>query len=146
MRHFLLLIVFLLSAAIPGSCQSRWEALQELSPGQKIVVVETSMKRLEGKFVSAGGEALTLNVGRQQVSVNRDQVARVSSNGHRVRNVVLLTITGVLVGAAIGHALDTSTFTGDGPGAAVGGAAGAVGGALIPAAKTYYRLEKLRPK
>ena len=146
MQNFLLLNLFLLSAAIPGLCQSRWEALRELRPGQKIVVVETSMRRLEGKFVSASDEALTLDIGRQQVSVNRDKIARVSSNGHRVRNVVLLTIAGVVVGAAIGHSQDTSTYTGDGPGAAVGGVAGAVAGAAIPAAKTYYRLEKPRPK
>jgi hypothetical protein len=146
MRRFLLLIVFLPFAAIPGFCQSRWEALKELRAGNKIVVVETTMQRLEGKFVSASDEALMLDVDGQQVSINRDKVARVSSKGHRVRNTVLLTLAGLVVGAAIGHTQDTPTYTGDGPGALFGGVAGGVGGALIPTGKTYYRLEKPRPQ
>jgi hypothetical protein len=146
MRRFLLLIVLLAFAAIPGFCQSRWEALKELRAGQKIVVVETTMQRREGKFVSASDETLALRVGRQEVSINRDKVAHVSSKGHRVRNAVLLAVVGLCAGAAIGHTRDTSTYTGDGPGAAVGGAVGGVAGALIPAGKTYYRLEKLPPQ
>jgi uncharacterized protein YcfJ len=146
MRRFLLSIVLLAFAAIPALCQSRWEALKELRAGQKIVVVETTMQHRKGKFVSASEEALTLRVGRQQVSINRDKVARVSSQGHRVRNAVLLAVTCAVVGAAIGHTRDTSTYTGDGPGAVVGGIAGGVGGALIPTGKTYYRLEKLPPQ
>ncbi len=146
MRCLFLLIVFPLFCAIPGFCQSRWEALKELHTGQKIVVVETTMRHLEGKFVSASGEALTLDVDGQQVSINRDKVARVSSKGHRVRNTMLLTIVGLLGGAYIGHTRDTPTNTRDGIGAVIGGVAGGVGGALIPTGKTYYRLENPRPQ
>jgi hypothetical protein len=122
-----------------------WGALKELRAGLKIVVVETTRWHLEGKFVSANDEALTLNIDGQQVSISRDKVTRVSSKGHRVRNAILLSILGLGVGAAIGHSQDTPTYTGDGPGAAIGGAIGALGGALIPTGKTYYLLDRPQP-
>lgn len=98
-----------------------WGALKELRIGLKIVVGETTMRHLEGKFVSANDEALTLNIDGQQFSISRNKVTSVSSKGHRVRNTILLSILGLGVGAAIGHSQDTPTYTGDGSGAAIGG-------------------------
>jgi hypothetical protein len=144
-HRFLAFIVFLPLAAGSGFCQSRWEALKELSPGQKIVVEQADTQRLVGKFVRASDEAIMLVAGGRQVSIERDKVTRVRSNGHRVRNAVLLGVAGVFVGAAIGHTRDTSTYTGDGPGALIGGAVAGAAGALIPSGKTYYRVDNPRP-
>jgi hypothetical protein len=142
MRRLVLSIMLLLFTTIPGFCQVQWEALKDLHTGKKIVVLETTMRSLEGKFVSVSDETINLDVAGQQVSIKRQNVARVSSKGHRVRNTVLLTIVGLLGGAYIGHTQDTPTNTRDGIGAVIGGVAGGVGGALIPTGKTYYRLEK----
>jgi hypothetical protein len=60
--RLLLLTMFLLPAVFPLFCQSLWAALRELSPGQKIVVVETNVRRLEGKFIASSDDALILDV------------------------------------------------------------------------------------
>lgn len=140
MRRCLIVSLLLAVLVVPACCQSDWQLLREIHPGQHVVVVERTMQRVDGKFVSFSDEAVVLDVAGKQVTVPRDQVARISGQGaHRVRNTILLAVAGVAAGAAIGHAFDTPQQVGDGIGAIVGGGVGAVAGAYLPAAKTYYR-------
>ena len=131
-----------------------WDNLKQLQPGQKIEVVDASMKSLRGPFVSVSEEAITLQVGKSQESIERAKVMRVSvrDTSHRTRNILL--------GAAIaGGAALTVGLLANGPasnegngcaGCVAGLAAAAAGGGAglgaIPGSRTVYRAEKQRSR
>jgi len=149
---FLLLLVP--GFGLAQSPQHNWDNLKQLQPGQKIEVVDTSMKSLRGPFVSVSEEAITLRVGKSQESIERAKVVRVSvrDTSHRTRNMLL--------GAAIarGAALTVGLLA-NGPasnegngcaGCVAGLAAAAAGGGAglgaIPGSRTVYRAEKQRSR
>ena len=87
------------------SAQDSWDNLKQLRPGQKIEVVETSMKSLHGPFIAVSEDALTLEVGKSQESVERAKVVRVTvrDTSHRTRNMLLGA--GILGGIALAAAI-----------------------------------------
>jgi hypothetical protein len=139
---------------IPGSglaksSQDNWDHLKQLNPGQKIEVVDTSMKSLRGPFVSVSAEAITLEVGKSQESIERTQVVRVSvrDTSHRTRNILLGSgILGGIAVAATAVPLMASGNEGNScPACAAAIAAGFGGGAAlgaIPGSRTVYRIKK----
>jgi hypothetical protein len=148
-------VAVLLLIMVPGfglaeSSQNNWDNLKQLRAGQKIEVVDSSMKTLKGAFVSISDEAISLQVGKSEQSVVRAKVVRVSvrDNSHRARNM--------LIGAAIaGGAALTAGLLANAPasnegtgcaGCVAGFAAGAAGGGAglgaIPGSRTIYRAKK----
>ena len=77
-----LVLVFVLG--LPGTLcaqkqQGSWSDLRGLRVGQGIVVIESSMKRHDGAFISITDDVLTLQEKGSDVSVKREAVVRVST-------------------------------------------------------------------
>jgi len=152
MRKAILVLVFLLlvpAFALAQSAKDSWGNLKQLRAGQKIEVVDTSMKSLRGPLVSVSEEAITLRVGKSQECIERAKVVRVSvrDNSHRARNMLLGS--GILGGidlAATAVPLGISSNEGTSCGACAAAiAAGFGGGAAlgaIPGSRTVYRAKK----
>ena len=152
-KHVLLFLFLIPALVMAQSAKESWDSLKQLRPGEKIEVVDKSMKSFGGHFVAVSEEAITLKVGKKQESVERAKVVRVSvrDTSHRTRNMLIGTAIGAGAGLAIaipvgllcsneGNCRDTG-----GAGAAVVvaglGAAGAGLGA-VPSNRTVYRAEK----
>ena len=152
MRKATLVLVFLLlvpTFALAQSAEDSWGNLKQLRAGQKVEVVDTSMKSLRGPFVSVSEEAITLQVGKSQESIERAKVVRVSvrDNSHRTRNMLLgAGILGGIALAATAVPLGISRNEGTSCGACAAAiAAGFGGGAAlgaIPGSRTVYRVKK----
>src|SRR5580704_11177315 len=143
-----------LPAALGAQTQTgSWSDLNGLKVGQGIDVVEFSMKNHGGEFVTVTDEVLTLKEHGSEVSLKREDVARVStsSGARHGEHAVIGLVVGGLIGAGVGAASGSSTgFLGGssrGIGALVGVAIGApVGaglGAVLPAHTTIYRASRL---
>jgi hypothetical protein len=148
-KPVLLFLVLVLVLGMAQSAQDSWDTLKQLRPGQKIEVVDTSMKSLRGPFVSVSEEAITIEAGKSQESIERAKVVRVSvrDNSHRARNMLLGA--GILGGIALAVAiipLGASSNEGNSCGECVAViAAGFGGGAAIgalPGSRTVYRIKK----
>ena len=148
-KPVLLFLVLVLVLGMAQSAQDSWDTLKQLRPGQKIEVVDTSMKSLRGPFVSVSEEAITIEAGKSQESIERAKVVRVSvrDNSHRARNMLLGA--GILGGIALAVAiipLRASSNEGNSCGECVAViAAGFGGGAAIgalPGSRTVYRIKK----
>jgi len=145
----LLLLLMVPGFGLAQSSQNNWDNLKQLRPGQKTEVVDSSMKSLRGPFVSVSEEAITLQVGKSQESIERAKVVRVSvrDTSHRTRNMLLGS--GILGGIALAAAavpLGASSNEGNSCGVCVVAiAAGFGGGAAfgaIPGSRTVYRAKK----
>jgi len=145
----LLLLLMVPGFGLAQSSQNNWDNLKQLRPGQKIEVVDSSMKSLRGPFVSVSEEAITLQVGKSQESIERAKVVRVSvrDTSHRTRNMLLGS--GILGGIALAAAavpLGASSNEGNScPVCVAVIAAGFGGGAglgAIPGSRRVYRIKK----
>ncbi|MFZ0419816.1 MAG: hypothetical protein WAM04_17085 [Candidatus Sulfotelmatobacter sp.] len=149
--RFCLVLVFLgLPAALSAQKQQgSWSDLRGLKVGQGIEVIESSMKRHGGEFVSVSDEVLTLQEKGSDISVRREDVVRVStaSGARRGEHAVIGLVVGGLAGGGIGAAVGSTSkgwvSLSEGVGALVGVAIGAttgtIVGATIPAHVTIYR-------
>ncbi len=151
MRNAFAIAVLMCLLSWPAFSQQRsWHSLSQLKAGNKIHVVETNLKAVDGKFVRVTETDLTVRVDKQEVVIPRDQVYRVSRRGGRGRNALIgLAIgagAGVIVGVASpelgtgkcaqGSCVDSAVVAGL---AMAGGGLGAGAGALIPRNLTVYR-------
>jgi hypothetical protein len=128
-----------------------WETLVEtLKPGRKVVVVQHSRKQAEGKVLSLTNESITVQVGRQPLTVQRDDVFRVRVANIRRRNTLIGLALGAAVAGGLGYTLEDfyrgfAATVGAGVGAGIGAAAGGV----IPIGKPLYEapggLKRARP-
>jgi hypothetical protein len=144
-------LVFLAPAlARTQSAIGSWDTLKQLQPGQKIEVVDSHLKKVKGEFVSLTDEAISLRDGKQQQSVTRAEVMRVSvrDTSHRKRNMILGAAIGGGAALTIGllaNAQASNEGTGcDGCVAGFAAAAAGGGAALgaIPSFRTIYRAKK----
>jgi hypothetical protein len=150
-RTYLLLVFFLGLPAVLGAQKQQvsWSNLNGLKSGQGIEVIESSMKHHAGEFVTVTDEVLTLKEHGTEVSLKRENVARVStaSGAKRGEHAVIGLVVGGLIGAGIGAASSSSTgFLGGSSrgigalvGVVIGASSGAIVGAVIPAHTTVYR-------
>jgi hypothetical protein len=112
-------------------------------------VIESSMKRHNGEFISVADDVLTLQEKGSDVSVKREVVVRVStaSGARRGEHAVIGLVVGGLAGAGIGAAAGSGSKDWIGVsegvaalvGVAIGATGGAIVGAVIPAHTTIYR-------
>ncbi len=145
MRSSFAVAVLMALLSIPAwSQEANWDNLSRLKAGNKIHVVETNLKVVEGKFVRFSDADLTVEVNKQEVVIPRNQVYRVSSKG-RGRNAIIGLLVGAGAGIGIGAAVleREGNYAGALAGSAVGvGAIGAGIGAAIPHTTTFYRASK----
>jgi hypothetical protein len=146
-----LLVLFLgIPAMLCGQTQQgSWSNLNNLKAGRGIEVIETSMKRHAGDFVAVTDELLTLREKGSDVSLKREDVARVStsSGAKRGGHALMGLVVGGAIGAGIGAASGSSTgFLGGSSrgiaalaGIVIGAPSGAIVGAVVPAHTTIYR-------
>jgi len=135
--------VLFLVACCYAADNSDWKAVRELHKGDRVGLIQTDMKRVEGRFESASDDAITVD----GVTVTKDHVVRVY---HRpLMNRAVRAVVFGAIGAAAGGAVD-GTFGaylrneshGPDPGlitgltAAAGAGVGAVSGGGY---KTVYR-------
>ncbi len=144
MRRPVLILVFFLGlpAALGAQTQQgSWSNLNRLKAGQGIEVIESSMKRHAGKFVTVTDELLTLKENGSDVSVKREDVARVSTSSgpKRGEHALIGLVVGGVVGAGIGAASGSLRGIGALVGVVIGAPSGAVVGAVLPAHTTVYR-------
>jgi hypothetical protein len=158
-RALALLFLFLFlgnPAALCGQTQhGSWSSLNNLKAGQGIEVIETSMKRHAGNFVAVTDELLTLREKGSDVSLKREDVARVStsSGAKRGEHALIGLVIGGAIGAGIGAASGSSTgFLGGSSrgiaalvGIVIGAPSGAIVGAVVPAHTTIYRAAPVAP-
>lgn len=149
--HAWSLLIFL---TLPGFAQtSSWENLGQLTPGQKIVVVQKDRKSWTGTFAGVSNEAVSLNAREGSKAVARAEVMRVSRHGgKRSRNALIGAAIGGGAGIAVGATVPgckQNTFgfcLSKGVVAAVLGGTGAVVGAivgvLIPGTTVVYRASR----
>lgn len=145
----------LLLLMVPGfgsaqSSQNNWDNLKQLRPGQKIEVVDSSMKTLKGAFVSISDEAISLQAGKSEESVLRANVVRVSvrDTSHRTRNMLIGAAAGVGAGLAITLPLEMQQSNeGNSLAGTMAGVTSALAGAglglgAMPGNRTIYRAKK----
>ena len=77
----------------------QWSQVQSLQAGDKIGVVQSSFKRVEGRFESASADSITVQA-ETLVTVPKDQVVRVYKRGHV--NRLARTLIGAGAGLAAG--------------------------------------------
>jgi len=145
----LLFVVGLPAILYAQKQQGSWSNLNGLKAGQGIEVIESSMRRHAGEFLSVTDETVTLQEKGSDVSVNRKDVVRVStaSGARRGEHAVIGLVVGGAIGAGIGAAAGSSHgFLGGSSrgiaalvGIAIGAPSGAAVGAVIPAHTTIYR-------
>ena len=146
----LMLVLFLgLPAALGAQAQQgSWSNLDRLKAGQGIEVIESSMKRHAGKFVTVTDALLTLKENGSDVSLKRENVARVSTSSgpKRGEHALIGLVIGGAIGAGIGAASGSSTFLGGSShgiaalvGIVIGAPSGAIVGAVLPAHTIVYR-------
>lgn len=151
---YLILSAIALSISAPsiGFAQTSltsWENLRQLTPGQKIEVVQKNRK-LTGSFVSVTDDSIALKAPDGDKTVPRSDVLRVSRHGgKRGRNILIGAAIGAGAGVAVGAAAGGCKTNSFGPcvgrGAvagvvgALGAVVGAVVGAVIPGNTVIYR-------
>lgn len=115
-------------------------------------MIESSLKRHGGEFLSVTDDVLALQEKGSDISVKREAVVRVStgSGGRRGEHAVIGLVIAAAAGAAIGAASGSSTgFLGRSRGIAaligiaIGAPVGATVGVCIPAHTTVYRAAPL---
>jgi hypothetical protein len=147
------MVVFLLfgiaATLVAQTPHGSWSNLHSLRAGQGIEVIESSKKRHAGEFVSVTDELLTFKEKGSDLSVKREDVARVSTSAgaKRVQHTLIGLVVGAAVGTGIGAASGSNTgFLGGSSrgitalvGIVIGAPSGAVVGAVLPAHTTVYR-------
>ena len=156
-RAVVILVLFLgLAGALGGQTQQgSWSNLNRLKAGQGVEVIEFSLKRHAGKFVTVTDELLTIKENGSNVSVKREDVVRVStSSGPKGGEHALIgLVVGGAIGAGIGAASGSKTgFLGGSSrgiyalvGIVIGAPSGAIVGAVLPAHTTVYRATPAAP-
>jgi hypothetical protein len=158
MRRAVLVLVFFLGSADRLGAQTQqgsWSNLNRLKAGQEIEVVESSLKRQSGKFVTVTDELLTVKENGSDVSVKREEVIRVSTSSgpKRGEHALIGFLVGGAIGAGIGAASGSKTgfFGGSSRGIyalvgiVIGAPSGAIVGAVLPAHTTVYRATSAAP-
>lgn len=123
-----------------------WQDLSQLRKGQKIEIVDMSLKKVHGEFSDFSEAALTIRTGADSVTLLREDVFRVSlrEKSKRWRNAAIGAAIGAAAGLALGAAIDSS-FSESGEHIAktiltpVGAGAGAGIGSAFASFETVYR-------
>lgn len=132
-----------------------WDSLKQLTSGQKIQIVEMSLKDYQGTFVAFTEDAIVIDVKGKRKSCQRDSVLRVSSRGpsKRGRHALMGTAIGAGAGALIGYLVGANYHEEGEEGVfmlvftPIGAGVGALTGASLPAYdyRVIYRAQQPTP-
>ena len=154
---FLLMVaaIFSVSLQAQGPGKQSWENLNRLQVGQKIQLVQMNMKSMKGKFLSVSEDAISLRVKKNDGTVPREDVMRVTlkEKSKRGRNALFGAAIGAGIGAGlavvpakrcanIGGILCSGIVAGL---VAIPIGIGAGVGAAIPSYPTMYRAKRKKP-
>jgi hypothetical protein len=143
--------LWLAVAAPSGLAQdtSQWSSVLMLRKGDRVGVIQTNRKRVEGRFESATDARITL-LAQQQITLEKAEVVRVYRPARHSR--VFGAVLGGAIGVAAGGVADGTVGqyfrneTGGTPKGlitAAGGAAGAgIGAAVTGGYRTVYQQRK----
>ena len=130
--------LFLSLIALTSMQDAAWPVMQ-IAPRADVQVRLDSGVTYRGAFKKADEGSVTIEVGRHDMSFDRNRITRVAVNRgthHRKRNTAIGLLAGMLVGAAIqqAHCDPQQTYCPEGApaGALPGMAAGALVGAALP--------------
>ena len=151
MRRALLVACLLMIPCVSRAQKTpaSWDGLNALRAGDKVEVVETSLKKHTGTFAAVSEESLTLREGAAEQSIRKEDVMRVTSlaKSHRLRNALIFAAVGGGAGAGIGAAAfpcRRGDICVNGITAGIFGVSGFLGGAAIgafvPSHPTIYRV------
>lgn len=119
-----------------------WQSLASIRPKSQVQVIDRKLRTYKGKFVAFTNAGITLIEDKQEKTIAREDVYRVTLVGaKRLRNVLIGLAIGAAAGAGTGAALmeRESGYGGAVAGTVVGlGGLGAGIGALVPGNKTVY--------
>jgi ribosomal protein L24 len=140
------LLIAAFVSALPLAGQS-WDVVRALRPGDPVKVVETSHKEHKGRVTAITADAISMESGKAQISIDRANVRRVEvrSSNRRLRNLAIGAAVGVAVGVVtdqtLGKYIRNEIANGDRPLYYVVpiGLFGGIGAALAPY-KTIYRV------
>ncbi len=130
-----------------------WDNLRQLRVGQKIEVVDAKMKPHQGEFLGHSTDSVRLRVGKDEVSVPREDVISVKNREgpRRGRNALLGLGIGAGVGAVVGL-IGGKTYHEEGETGVfmlvwtpVGAGVGAGVGAALPGTQTTVYRVATRP-
>ena len=144
MRYFpVIAIVF--SLALHAQ-DAQWANLKSLRKGDRIGVIQSNQKRVEGLFESVTDSRITLQADRE-ISVEKSDVVRVYQPARHGR--IFGTVLGAAIGVAAGGVMDGTLGQrfrneGDSPAqglltAAGGGVGAGIGAAVTGHYRTLYR-------
>jgi hypothetical protein len=149
MRKLLVAVCLLAMPCVSRAQKSNasWDALNTLRAGEKVEVVETSLKMHIGTFVAVSEETLNLREAATDQTIKKENVMRVTRLGksHRLRNAIVFGVVGAGAGTGIGAAVHSGkdSYISRGAAALVGAVFGLAGGAAIgatvPSHDTIYR-------
>jgi len=153
-RLTLVLLASLLSSgmAMAGTRDpASWDNLKQLRAGEKIEVIDQTLKSFRANFVSVSDEAISLQSKDESFTVDRADVLRVSlrDSGRRKRWMLLGAAIGA--GAALAITAPLAPHVGGSNGlAVVGGVTWGAAGVGLAAGSTMgyrivYRTEKKKP-
>ena len=127
---------------------SDWSQVQALRAGDRVGVIQSNQKRVEGRFESATGTQITLR-GDQMVTLEKANVVRVYQPPKHSR--VFGAIVGGAIGVAAGAVVDGTAgqrFRNESDGPAKGlitvigaGAGAGIGAAVSGGYRTVYRVK-----
>jgi hypothetical protein len=89
--------LFLISCTAIAADTTQWSNLQTLHPGDRIGIIQSNQKRVEGRFTRAGDSEITIDAGGE-ITLIQNQVVRVYKRPRLTRS------KWALVGAGIGLA------------------------------------------
>ena len=155
MRKLLVAVCLLVTPCVSRAQKSEesWRNLSALRAGEKIEVVEASLKKHKGILVTVSEESIRLREDATDQTINKENVMRVTrlEKSHRLRNALIFGAVGAGTGAIIGVAAGAggsckgSYFVNCSAAkrAAFGGVSGLVVGfpvgAAVPSHDTVYR-------
>jgi hypothetical protein len=134
---------------IPLAAQS-WEALRGLKPGDAVKIQDTAGKEQKGKFRTVSDNAISIETGRQEVSIEKAKVRRVQikSGTRRLRNFAIGAGIGLVLGLVadqtLGVYLRNESNEGDGARALTYIAPIALFGGIGAAASGYRTIYRVR--
>jgi hypothetical protein len=156
-KYMVVLLLFGIPATLVAQTpHESWSNLNSLRAGQGIEVIESSMKRHAGEFISVTDGLLTFKESGSDLSVKREDVARVSTSSRpkRVQHALIGLVVGAAIGAGVGAASGSNTgFLGGSSrgitalvGIVIGAPSGAIVGTVLPAHTTVYRAAPPAPR
>jgi hypothetical protein len=145
-RFVRVLLIAAFVSALPLAAQS-WDIVRALRPGDRVRVLEMSHQEHKGRVAAVTADAISIESGKTQISVDRTNVRRVEvhSSNRRVRNLAIGAAAGLAVGLVVdgtlGHYLRNESGDNARPLFYVVpiGLFGGIGAALAPY-KTIYRV------